>query len=231
MRKTYWCCTKFADVIRGVDKPKAASLKEWKRWRAGAKKTFPVRYWLTENLLDSIQRTVYAPYDILCDIQSYLLNRFVDRSNAIVAERDKIAPGAHADYGDKILPCLFGGLVDFVEVDLAFRRIHYCAACGYSNKIERNIFSRNRCAQAGIDQLEEYIRDNSSNKWYAKETLDLYIWWVFQRPMRKEVHVDWCNTLVDEKQLIAYNESIDRDEKEDTEMLIRLIKIRSFLWA
>lgn len=50
----------------------------------------------------------------------------------------------------------------------------------------------------------------------AKEIKELYMWWVYERPNRKEEE--------------NYSE-ITEFEKEDTEKLIELIKLRSHMWT
>lgn len=254
----YWSNTHVADLIRGTDKPLAETLEGWKEWEQTAKQKHPVRFWISENAFDAIQDVIcYIPSKIRSVI-NYLNNRFVNRRHLLSGAPD-LQPGAFHEYGDQIFPCLFNGLVDFVEIDLA------CMAVFFDTEAQRRynvpwwrlsgLFKKWRNPEAGIEYLnwasalvynEDWGIDKTNPKYgmpttqaiAAKETLELYNWY-------KQVY----KNRIDPYDVIYTNKDADKVadgntldyvkrtsieatyEQEDTEMLIRLIKIRSSFWT
>ena len=122
-RSHYWSCTKFADWLRGTPKPCAETGPGWRTWDAQAQAAHPVRYWLAETALDSIQKAVYWVPDQVYELKYYVNNRWVTRTHQLTANPQDIKPGQWCDFGDRMLPCLFNELVNFVEVELAWKHI------------------------------------------------------------------------------------------------------------
>lgn len=209
MRSNYWSNSKLADWVRGIAKPGALTMDEWDDWKTDAKKKYPIRYWISEELFDWAQDLVYWPLDKLNDIRYYINNRWVSRSHALTAHPRDIKPGEWRDLGHRFLPCLFNELVDFVEVEQAW---HYCLWDSENTKKYQVPWYRSgwlrwrtwRCAEAGIEYLE-WARSltGASNgllpghKDYdkptqqavaAQEILELYYWWKEEYPHRPDPH-------------------------------------------
>jgi hypothetical protein len=208
MRRTYWTCTKFADWLRGTDKPHAETSKGWRDWKRMAKAAHPFRYWLADEGLDYIQNFVMWPIDKLYAIKYYINNRFITRTHALTAHPRDIKPGEWQDVGNRFLPCLFNELVDFVEVELAWWHL------AWEGKEERKKYNAPwwrfgwwnmrlwRCPQAGLDNLEWQRNLKNDDTWMekddprfgqptyqavaAQEILDLYTWWTVTRPARPD---------------------------------------------
>lgn len=209
----YFSCSKFADWIRGTAKPTASDSAGWRDWTRKAKESHPIRYWIAEVLLDKVQDTLTYPTDRINSFRYYLNNRFVDRTNALVAHPRDIKPGAYSELGSQIIPCLFNGLVDFVEINLAW--IHL-AFQDEEVRAKYNLpwwrkrwwtrwFMRWRSAEAGLAHLDwastlTFQEDSGvdpTHKLYgqltpqaiaAKEMKELYIWWTVDRPKRQDPH-------------------------------------------
>jgi hypothetical protein len=275
MRSNYWTCSKFADWLRGTDKPKAATGKEWGQWKRAAKETHPIRFWIAEEGLDYIQDFVNWPADRLNDVRYYINNRWVTRSHALTAHPRDIRPGSWCDVGNRFLPCLFNELVDFVEVEQAW---HHCIWDDEARKRysvpwwQKNWFTRWgtqwRCPEAGIDHLKwamtltnvDFIEEGETPEpthqaLAAKEILELYTWWKEVYPARPDVHdasgwtaycdmrrekgyhlLDMEDKSPEESEMcrVALDKSREIEaayEKEDEEMMIRLIKVRQSLWT
>jgi len=277
MYSRYWSCTKFADRIRGTEKPMAGTTTEWKTWDDECKAKYPVRYWIAEDGLDNLQKIVNWPMDQLHNIRYYINNRWVSRSHALTAHPRDIKPGAWCDVGYRFLPCLFNELVDFVEIETAW---HYCcfdkeARVKYQVPWWRKGFLRWRkwrCPEAGIAYLnwaasltmdeswgmaptEEDYGEPTHQALAAREVLALYTWWKEVYANRPDPYDasgwrDICNkhredgtNLFDDStqtseqkneqsnSLELLNKIEEEYEREDTEMLIRLIKIRKGLWT
>jgi hypothetical protein len=251
-RYNYWACSKFADWIRGEKKPYALELGAWDDYYSDLKKRKPIRYWITEKFLKTLQNIVYFPYDIYNTIDCYVRNRWIDKTHMIDTG---FKPGGFYEIDQKILHGLFKELVDFVEKDLA-RMGSYC------DKNVKYKFHRGRCVEAAYayfkwagklrDVYPDGSRKSSEQAKTSRKIKKLYEWWTNVRPNRVDPYEDsgwnkFCN--IDENKLFnnkketpqeirRMNQAINRlakiEEKhdnEDTNMLIELIKIRRHLWS
>lgn len=227
--RNYWSCSKLADAIRGAPKLGSATSKEWISWHNTIKKTSPLRYWIAEEGLDYIQLFVTWPTRKIYDIKCYINNRWVTRTHALTSSQRDIKRGQWADLGSRFLPCLFNELVQFVEVELN-----------------------------GLDYLDWAISlgdESPAQAAAAREVKELYFWWtdIYQNrpdPMIASGWSAYCETE-DSLQIFATDPSMqilsDKDagtiafdrlnaieenyKNEDTEMLIRLIRVRDYLWT
>jgi hypothetical protein len=237
MRSNYWSCSKFADWLRGTDKPPAATSEGWRSWRLASKKTHPIRHWIVEEGLDNLQRYIHWPTDKLNDVRYYINNRWVTRSHSLTAHARDIKPGAWCDVGNRFLPCMFNELVDFVEVESAWMHVVW----NDENRDKYNVpFWRKqwwtrwgmvwRCKEAGLDHLnwaaqlrfdDEFIeQDNPSYGKFtpqalnAQEILSLYTWWTEKRPARPDPYeVSGWSALCAERRAARRAET--GDDKDD----------------
>lgn len=235
-RIDYWTCSKFADWIRGTPKPLALEWEAWDTWHEEAKQKHSMRYWIADELLDYIQDFVNLPMDIYHTIEVYIRNRFIDKLQYL---KTGLKPGEYYDLDWRILNALFYELVELVETDYA-----HMGSWGEKKKYK---FVKGRCAEAGLDYLDwainlKYGDDHGflkDDKLYgcpteqakaAQKTLELYNWWK-NRPNRPDPY----DLFTEEKDGKYYYKKIvkmeDFYEKEDTKMLIDLIKIRGHLWT
>jgi hypothetical protein len=210
IRSRYWSCTKFADKIRGTAKPTAETGKGWDLWNKEAKAKYPIRYWIAEEALDAVQKYIYYIPDKLYEIKYYVNNRWVSRTHSLTADSSHIRPGTWRDLGDRILPCLFDELVEFVEVELAWKHIAWDEEARKKYKVPfwgagwfRWRTWRN--TQAGLDYLAWEMSLVNDGSWgtaeddpdygkptfqaqKAKEILELYRWWTEVYPNRPDPH-------------------------------------------
>ncbi len=209
MHAHYWSCSKFADWLRGTDKLSAATSQEWRRWHEEARNRHPIRYWIVEEGLDRLQDFLTWPMRKIYDAKYYINNRWVTGTHTLRAEPDHIVPGTWRDLGDRFLPCMFGSLVDYVEIELAWKNI----ACDQKarEKYEPPFWAAGwfrwrtwRCPEAGLDHLRwetglvygewdveegsELLGKPTHQAERAKEVLALYDWWKNQRPQRPDPH-------------------------------------------
>ncbi len=236
-RIKYWSCSKIADWIRGEKKPFALPLEDWKSWREKQKKERPWRYWASEVLLLKLQDFFSYPLDLIYSTKCYIRNRFITQTHVLKSDLKK---GEWYDLDIRILHALFNELVEFVEIELA-----------HLSKWDRNKkykIKHGRSVEAAYDYFEwasnlkfdEKYGINPDAPNYGKLTpqgenalkiKELYEWWTKTRPNRddpydiitKTTHGKHCYRLIDEMER-SY-------EREDTDKLIELIKIRSHLWT
>lgn len=274
-RNKYWSCTKFADRLRGTPKPESASGKEWELWRAAAQLAHPVRYWIAETALDNIRNFIFWPSDQLYSIKYWLVNRFVTRTHSLTSTT--LERGQWHDLDSRILNCMFDELVNFVEIEKAWmnvvcdeeKRKKYKPAWNATGWFRLRTW---RSPAAGLDHLDwetTLLWDESSGvtpgcEGYntptgqsitAQEIKELYFWWKFIRPARKDPYDEsgWteiCNKKREngtsfwsgedetpdeqeesQKSLDLLRQLEDSYDAEDEQMLIRLIKIRKSLWT
>jgi hypothetical protein len=233
-RFDHWNCSRLANKIRGTDKPFALEWGVWDEWHKDAKNKHPYRYWVAEKLLNTLQNIYMFPMDVWHTIEVYIRNRFIDKTHYL---KTGLKAGEYYDLDYRIINGLFYELVDLVEIEYAaFRR---------DNKKYK--FVRGRCVEAGLDYLKwsaslTYDSDYgvteqdkefgkpTSQAVTAQKTLELYNWWK-NRPNR----LDPYDLYTKEKDGKYYWKQIDKlekkYEKEDTDMLISLIKIRGGLWT
>jgi hypothetical protein len=255
----YWSCSKLANKIRGTDKPFALGWDEWDDWHKQAKEAHPIRYYIAEELLSSIQDFVFYIPGQIRDIRSYIKNRFVRRHYTLTS---KLKRGDWHDLDTRILHCCFDELVNFVEVEKA----HMLRICHTENPVEKKEISKLSDKEAGLRYLEwemslthDYLDEN--NPLYAEPTQqavdalwvkDAYTWWTETRPARPDPsdvsgwseYCDrkhegklWSPARTDEereesKHVLDKYHSIEKQYRdEDTNMLIELIKHRGCLWT
>jgi len=218
------------------------------------------------------------PVDKLYDLKYYVNNRWVSSTHALTAHRRDIPRGEWRDLGNRFLPCLFNELVNFVEVELAWKHV----TCDESVRAKYQVpwygmgwfrWRSWRNAQAGIDYLNWEINLVKDRSWglspddaeygeptdqarAALEILSLYTWWTQVYPKRQDPHDEsgWTEACEfgrkDDSDFLSMLDNTDpeyvamRDraherlreieaqrEQEDTDMLIRLIKVRERLWT
>jgi len=274
--KNYWTCTPFADWLRGTIKPTAATWEDWEKWKITAKTKYPLRFWLADEGLDTVQDFIYWPVTKIEDIRYYVNNRWISHSHALTAHPRDIKPGEWRDVGNRFLPCLFNELVDFVEVEQAWMSVAFDseAAKKYAVPWYRRNWLRLRtwrCPEAGLAHLDWAAALVQDEDWGVEKTdlnyghptqqalnaleiKELYIWWTQVYPAREDPYdasgwTAYCSSLR-EKYGTVFRSAKDENERdesmrmlgvcnriekeyedEDTEMLIRLIKIRDSLWT
>ena len=235
-RTHYWNCSKLANWIRGENKPYALEWHKWEEWKNNQKKHRPIRYWLSDTFLKKLQDIVYFPIDIYRTVKVYIRNRFIDKLQYL---HTGLKSGEYYDLDYRILHALFNELVDFVELELS-------ASMRWDSS-KKYKFVKGRCQQAQDDYFKwaNHLKHQGRLTEQAKASRkikELYEWWKYTRPNRKDPLGDSILSDVDDildnkkfkKQQKLYKEAYELEEKyddEDTKMLIELIKIRNHLWT
>lgn len=254
--RNYWTCTKFADWLRGTMKPKAATNKGWREWKAEAQRNHPYRYWLAEEGLDLIQDVILWIPEKMYSIKYYINNRWITKTHALTAHPRDIKPGRWCDVGNRFLPCLFNELQDFVEVELAWWHLVW------EGEEERKKYNMPwwavgwwrvrawRCPQAGLDNLEwqrnlrwtaDEVGEDSPDVGKlthqaerAQEILELYKWWteVYRNrpePMEASGWSAWCDRKRQQGQdiLDMGEDDTAAERKESRKILDRCHKIEA----
>ena len=233
----YWTCSKVADFIRGEKKPYALEWSKWDEWKAEQRKKRPIRFWLSDTLLNKLQNFFYYPYDLYNEIKYYISNRWIDKTHYL---KTGLKPGHYHEFDERILHGLFNELVYYVEGELAH--------LSRWNSAKKYKFKNGRCIEAAYDYFEwatnliydenygtlpddPHYGELTEQAKAAIEIKELYEWWTKTRPLRDDPYLTIKRETHGQKyfELVA---SVEEDQyNEDTEMLIELIKIRNCLWT
>lgn len=249
---------KVKDWVRGTPCLKSATLKEWREWGRLSQQKHPVRYWLVEEAFYELENLLLWPFKSIRSVKNHFSNRFLSRTHALTSHPKDIKRGQWCEMGDRILPCLFNELSNFVEVDLAHIN-------SLSTGAKRPWFKK-RDPKAGLEYLrwamaltdEEYLEEGqkhlsqpTAQALAAREIISLYHWWKHVYPRRSDpndIYDSWREKSLAKKEdifsettpeemkevraLLEKTVEIENSyEKENEEMLIRLIKIRQHLWT
>lgn len=233
----YWSNSKFANWIRGEDKPYALEWHKWEEWENNQKKQRPFRYWLSDTFLKKLQDIVYFPLDVYHTVKVYIRNRYIDKLQYL---HTGLKPGEYYDLDYRIINALFNELVDFVEKDLS----HLMR----SDRTKTYKFKNGRSIEAAYDYFKwannlKHGGNLTDQAKASRKIQKLYEWWKNERPKRidpfatSEFSYD-IDEILDSKKIKqkqkdlkkAYNLELEQED-EDTRMLIQLIKIRNHLWT
>jgi hypothetical protein len=238
----------------GINKPLALEWGGWKKWEEQLKKEKPLAYFITETIpdfIDAVVRHIPTPID---DIRYYCRNRFIRKTHVLPTG---FKPGEYHDLDERILHGIMEGLVDYVEVELAYKS----RWCG-SEESKAAKWRNGRCPELGLEYLEWEITLDDPNLGVndradhqavvARQVKEIYDWWK-ARPARPDpMDASGWSEICDEKRNggIGFMEKGDAEferrkaeslrklrkmekqyEKEDEDKLIQLIKIRRSLWT
>jgi hypothetical protein len=260
MKRYYFEESKLVDRLRtrfGVVKPYALPWDEWDEWNEKTKKAKPWAYWITETVpefLDNVLGKIPTPID---DIRYYCRNRFNRKSHVLPCY---FKPGEYHDLDERILHGLMNALVDFVEVELAYKS-RWCN----TEESKTAKWKNGRCPQLGLAHLAwemtldgeelDVTERSDSQAATAREIKVIYDWWKVTRPARPDPYdasgwSEYCERNREAGNNIFSNKKKDPElaelskvtldklheieaayHDEDQAMLIRMIKIRRSLWA
>lgn len=235
------------ELIRGTKYPYCAGLDQWDEIKENARKAHPVRYWIAEDLFDMIEDVIKYPYAKYKDIRNYLSNRFKTKTHTLQlnTKRHYWNKGSWIEYDDRLLYCVMDSFVRWLGEELVPNHE------AWNNKIKGSVDEKIRQVlkekQEFQDQQENLIK-------VYQECLEIYDWWInFEQdawydtspwPANCEMMTEKYGCFLsgqreyseeDEKlgkeSLAEHNRLEAANEEEITSYLIRLMKIRKFLWT
>lgn len=224
MKTKYWSCTDFADKVRGTEKPYAAGWDEWDKWHETAKKSHPIRYWVVEKMFDKIQDIIYSPITLWYNIRYYINNRFITKTHVLKTSLEK---GVWHDLDNRIFDALCTELVEYVEVELAWRTYLDTKSLHGKYNVPWVFYRKFRSSELGLDNLywqctlvyNEYIKDKTDPLYNTKtpqakaaqEILEIYNWIKNIYPNRPDPYeVSGFNDILkNSKHVSLFSESTD----------------------
>lgn len=222
-------------------------------WGDNYKAKHPKMYHLTEVILQDIRLFVERQLSLPFRLETYIINRFVDKQHVL---QTKLEVGKWHEVSDRMLHANFETLATYVESSCAY--VYDDELPGIRGYINRFRVVRNR--EAGLANLRSRIElESGLSKKLQKENeiIELYLWWRDIRPNRECYVEESGMSKFDIEMRIKYNfqhkfmpfqmstaDSEERDrisermtrlseaqELEDDIMLVRLMKIRHYLWT
>lgn len=261
MRSHYWSCTKFANWLRGTPKPPYETHSGWRNWEQQAKIARPFRYWLAEELLDDVQKFIYWPVDKLRNVKYYINNRFVTRTHALTSTLkrgewhefdERLLHGMFDELVNFVEKELAWMHIVFDKEAAEKYNAPWYAKGWFRIRTWHS-------PEAGLDYLDWAANLKNDYEWFDKndpdygkstqqaldavETKELYNWWKNIRPARPDPYEvskwnEYYKQTDDEKygsdvkqSLKDLNDIEDQYYNDDTEMMIRLIRLRRSLWT
>ncbi len=187
-------------------------------------------------------------YTAFVDCCWSLRQRFIERPTVLKIRHKDMSPWKYTDRDKRLLYFNFQLFMDFLtyEEGLFTRTSFYERVSDWP--ILRFFIPTPANLTAGINYLITNMEDPNLEDHHrkdAKEMFDLYFWWHHARPSREDPYDFECvnrpsgiDFFRDREKYPEYEKALDRAgklddayEKEDTDMLIRLIKIRGGLWT
>jgi len=179
-----------------MKRPNALSAEGWGNWDALAKKTHPIRFYLSETVRPFFSRIRYRTFTNPYDWFRY---RTFNRYHHVSTGLD---PGWR-DVDAQMLSTNFTMLVDFIEIEKASCMLWTEGEKNTRRWWQKGPFDNWRDANLGVKHLlwemklsrtEEYgLKEGDSDygeptrqAMSAKEQYELYVWWKEYRPLRED---------------------------------------------
>lgn len=215
-RKKQW-----SDWVRGTDYPLSATWEEWDRIHDEAKAAHPFRFWLADTAFPKIWDWIMCPRTLYWSVRHWLSNYFVTRTHCLWGYLPR---GQWCDFDHRLLHCMFGGLRDYVEKELAANAYDF----------------RGTPRQRGLEKLRWDIEESDHDPQIkaAIEVRKLYLWWMDERPKRIDP-IDLAIDMNNGETFMGHPkqdyEEVWAEEQRQTEedecMMIRLIKVSRSMWT
>lgn len=256
--RLYITNSKFFDNLRkhmGIDKPFALEWDKWDDWNAQLKTDKPFAYFFTETVPGWLEDVAYYIPTPIDNVRYYCRNRFMRKTHML---RTNTKFGEYSDMDTRIFEGVMNAIVDYVEIELAWKSRWCNTEESKTAKWKKGRCPQLGIAYLAWEMtldgpdLDETERSDSQAA-TAREVKAIYDWWTVTRPDRQDPHdaSGWSDLC--EKERAAGKKMFQRgtkeeeaekrsildklraleaaDEKEDEDMLIRVIKIRRSLWT
>lgn len=216
--------------------PRHLSICDWDDWYKRAKADRPIAYFVVFTMREFIEQNIIYKYDAL---ERYIKNRYIHKTHIMPTNLE--FGGSHR-FNKKLINAAFIDLVRYVEKEVKFGEIEKYEEFTYTDEITTFINSLNM-----ITPLKDHMAEEG---FAAAEIMELYNWYktIYMarlEPYKNEFYVEFeklsNNTFFFDRNdenlsyLFERGCSVAKDmeeayNKEDEEMLIRLIKIRNELY-
>ena len=213
--------------------PGSMSYHSWTSFREEFKEKAPVRYWFRHTLRSLVRRKIVVKYN---NMKYWVRYRTYDKYHIVKT-------GLKPSYYEKdyiLLHSNFNLLKEYVEVDLSWKE-YTCSSEHLKDANWKrkhipfyNLFTTYRRPDLGIQRLEwEATLDDPSLPLHerspnqavaAREILELYRWWVNDYP-------GYDSTIFSQKTSKLSSAVRQQYLHIETDMLVRLMKVRKHMWT
>lgn len=250
-RASYWSNSKLSHKLQqwaGMEKsPASATAKEWRLLSERQRAVNPIVYWITEDGFNIVQNILYFPSDVYRNLKAKFHNIFISKPHYI---RTKLPVGEWHECNTRILHGLCELVVHFVETEKAHM---YDISVMFDESGSRPTIKDRR--EAGLAYLDWEIslgEESPGQSHTAKEIKEIYLWWKDIRPARIDPHDEsgWSDYCATKEHILEINDDEDETNSkhvrsildrswelekqyndEDTEMLIRIVRVREGMWT
>lgn len=168
MRACYWSNGTFAKkltkLFRLPESPICASMDEWDQFNEDSKAAGPIRFWIVDRGLNKLQDFVYFPKDALESFAYYFQNRFIAKTHFM---KTGLKPGKWHELDERLIHGMFTELVDYVEVQCAWRNTHGVELPWHQRIYFISNFVPWRNAELGIKHLEWETTLKQDDEWFG----------------------------------------------------------------
>lgn len=243
---------KFKQWLRGTEFPYSAEWGEWENIHDAARKKHPIRYWLAEDLWDWCGSVVSWPLRKYRGTKSYISNRFKTKTHVLQLDlqRDWVKKGKWIEYDTRLLYGVMDSFVIWLREEWYPNR--FWDGFDDSQMTEKEKFLA--LWDARIQMYRENAGEDSEEGWIhaCKEMREIYLWWTDfdeDKWLEESPWTNHCNKMRSKhgrlnftsrtkeekdqgKEALKEHTRLEQEnEDEITEMLIRLFKLRKYLWC
>ena len=261
VKSNYWCNSKFADFIRGSKKLSSGTSLEWAEWEANQEKNNKFRYWLSDTALDKLQDIVFFIPNIIDSALYYIRKRFIDQSHVCKTGfkpgsyndiPEKILFGMFTQVEELVenekawMEYLWSDENKYNDLLPFYKKIWPLSKLFRFKNPELGLKYLNWESKLANPETSELTPQALA----AIEIMELYNWWKNIRPNREDPYIlaNWEDAFPSSESLFSIKfdgedrikkdralkivrETEDQYLKEDDEMLIRLVKVRHYMWT
>jgi hypothetical protein len=212
-RRSYWSCSKFAAWLRSfqdIPSPYALSSDEWEAYKEEhkGKLCYKMAEWL-----DNVQEIVYYPVDLVHKVYRNVHNLWIGTH----CLKTSLKKGQWHEFDKRIKYGIMENFIDFVEKDLYNHALRWNGAYLKKKGIDKDINA--------VLKFWQELQDEGRGDKPWKEILDSYykaVYIIKERVDAWDMEFETSQEYIDLK---------DKQDKEDEEVLIAVIKFRKFLWT
>lgn len=223
--------------------PTSATMEEWNEFDKNQKTNFALQEHI-EDFLGGLQNVLMFPHDVYYTIRCYFHNRFRNQMHVLHTD---LEPGQYYDYDTRLLHGMFESFAEFIEIEQTLDNLKW--ELTLTNDFEW--LPKDKAA------LQPEFGMPSPQAVAAVEKMALYTWWRVTRPARVDSYeasgfATWSaeqkndddnvfSLFVDDGDEVKketraalskkWHEIDDQHDKEDEDMMIRLIHIRRSCWT
>lgn len=231
--RNHWSLSKLSKFIRklvGLENPGTLSAEGWAQHEKQSKQTAPFFNWLTNEFFDKVQDVVMFLPDCIYSVNVFYRN-WKDKSHVL---EGGFEVGQWVDRCTRFNTCLFYELEKFIEKEKGLDTLAWEKTLVYDEswgceKGHENYGKSTHQALAAMEQEAIY------NFWKSHKNRDLYEesgWSAICEDKYEKGDCLLNNQSQQEKEVLEKLSLLEKEyDEQETEMLIRLIKIRNYLWT